>query len=251
MDTKCQKGHFLTLLLSLPTEERLEGGSLLLSFEGKNVEWNPSQEEKNDIAPQMDWMAFYTDIHHEIRPVIKGRLVMIALNLIVPEDCQDNFKYFKVPSKIETSSMSLNDKRVLMIFFFFYFNLHQDIVNLIIKMANDYRVIEEIKRLLSDNVYNYYSCLESTAVCILFSHSYIGHKTEECEFNRANLKGSDVAIYTILSQLFHSFVTCCKINAVIDEFESDQGNDDLKGTFCLVVFLLAKVVSLYLCQWID
>ncbi|ETO08894.1 hypothetical protein RFI_28494 [Reticulomyxa filosa] len=108
-------------------------------------------------------------------------------------------------------------------------------------MANDYRVIEEIKRLMSSNLY----------MCVVLSHYYTEHKIEECEFNRANLKGLDVAIYTILSQVFHSFVTYYKINAVIDEFESNQGNDDFKGTFCLVVFLLAGVISLCLCQLID
>ncbi|ETO00821.1 hypothetical protein RFI_36619, partial [Reticulomyxa filosa] len=111
-------GHFGTLLLSLPTEEGLEGGSLVLSFEGKNVEWNPSQEEKSDGALQMDWLAFYTDISYEIKPATKGRRVMIAFNLIVPTLFQDDRKYFKAASKIETSSISLNDKRVLMIFFF-------------------------------------------------------------------------------------------------------------------------------------
>ncbi|ETO08893.1 hypothetical protein RFI_28493, partial [Reticulomyxa filosa] len=85
-------------------------GNLILSFECKNVERNPSQEEKIDIAPQMDWLAFYIDIYHEIKPVTKGRRVMIAFSLIVPKYCQDDFKYFKAAPKIETSSMSLNDK---------------------------------------------------------------------------------------------------------------------------------------------
>ncbi|ETO06634.1 hypothetical protein RFI_30759 [Reticulomyxa filosa] len=119
VETKCQKGHFATLLLSLPTEEGFEGGSLILSFEGKNVEWNPSQEEKSDGALLMDWLAFYTDISYEIKTVTKGRRVMIAFNLIIPTEFQDDLKYFNVAPKIETSLMSLNDKRVLMIFFFF------------------------------------------------------------------------------------------------------------------------------------
>ncbi|ETO01154.1 hypothetical protein RFI_36286 [Reticulomyxa filosa] len=109
-------------------------------------------------------------------------------------------------------------------------------------MANDYRVIEEIKRLLSGNVYNKYNTFGNRTVCVVFSHCYIGHKMEEGEFTRANLKGRDVAIYTILSQVFNSFVTCCKINAVIgewsNEFNSDHDNDDLEGTFCLFVFFI-------------
>ncbi|ETO35320.1 hypothetical protein RFI_01741, partial [Reticulomyxa filosa] len=99
VETKCQKGHFATLLLSLPTEEGFEGGSLILSFEGKNVEWNPSQEEKSDGEPLMDWLAFYTDISYEIKTVTKGRRVMIAFNLIIPTEFQDDIKYFNANAK--------------------------------------------------------------------------------------------------------------------------------------------------------
>ncbi|ETO06633.1 hypothetical protein RFI_30758 [Reticulomyxa filosa] len=108
-------------------------------------------------------------------------------------------------------------------------------------MANDYRVIEEIKRLLSENVYSKYNTFGNRLVCVVFSHCYTGHKIEEGEFNRANLKGRDVAIYTILNQVFHSFVTCCKINAVIgewsNEFDSDHDNDDLEGIFFVCFFI--------------
>ncbi|ETO00066.1 hypothetical protein RFI_37393, partial [Reticulomyxa filosa] len=110
-------GHFATLLLSLPTEEGFEGGSLILSFEGKNVEWNPSQEEKSDGEPLMDWLAFYTDISYEIKTVTKGRRVIVAFNLIIPTEFHDDLKYFNATLKIRKSSMYLNDKRVLMNFF--------------------------------------------------------------------------------------------------------------------------------------
>ncbi|ETO05294.1 hypothetical protein RFI_32103 [Reticulomyxa filosa] len=123
VDTKYQNGHLGTLLLSLPTEEGFEGGSLILSFKGKNVEWNPSQEEKSDVAPPMDWLAFYTDISHEIKTITKGRRVTIAFNLIVPEKYRDDLRDFKDKLKIETSSMSLNDKRVLNIYFFYFVKL--------------------------------------------------------------------------------------------------------------------------------
>ncbi|ETO01174.1 hypothetical protein RFI_36266, partial [Reticulomyxa filosa] len=278
VNTKYQKGHFGTLLLSLPTEEGLEGGSLVLSFEGKNVEWNPSQEEKSDGALQMDWLAFYTDISYEIKPATKGRRVMIDFNLIVPTKFQDDLKYFKASSKIETSSISLNDKRVLMDFFFllckvknkltaltelnkvaetllqcvyvlFKLDLYQEIVDLIITMANDYRVIDEIKKLLSVNVYSRQKTIGNRAVCVVFSHSYTGHKMEKCEFNRANLKGRDIAIYKILSQVFHSFVTCCKINLEIDEFESDHDNNDIKCTFLFVCFFYW--LKLFPCAYVN
>ncbi|ETO12206.1 hypothetical protein RFI_25170, partial [Reticulomyxa filosa] len=217
INTKYQKGHFGTLLLSLPTEEGFEGGSLILSFEDKNVEWNPSQEEKSNGASSMDWLAFYTDISHEIKTVTKGRRVTIAFNLIVPEECRDDLGNFKDTSKIEKSLMSLNDKRaaetlVRGVYELFKIDLPQEIAGLISTMASSHRVIEEIERLLSKNMYdiNYKKRWENKAVCVVFSHRYTGHEVEEDEFTRANLKGRDVAIYTILSQVFHSFVTCCK-----------------------------------------
>ncbi|ETO05293.1 hypothetical protein RFI_32102 [Reticulomyxa filosa] len=120
-------------------------------------------------------------------------------------------------------------------------------------MASDYRVIEEIKRLLSKNVYdiNNKKPLENKGVCVVFSRCYDGHATEESKIARANLKGRDAAVYTILSQMFYSFVTCCKINAVIgkcsDEFKSDHNNNDLEGTFFLLFFWL----KLFPCAYVN
>ncbi len=50
-----------------------KGGALVLRHKGQTHSFNSD--------PRLRWVAFYTDVEHEVEPVISGQRVSLAFNL--------------------------------------------------------------------------------------------------------------------------------------------------------------------------
>ena len=74
-DTEKEKGHFATFIIHLPSAHT--GGDLELEFMGKRKTVK-SENSKKAIL----YTCFFTDVTHEIKPVIKGRRLALLFNLI-------------------------------------------------------------------------------------------------------------------------------------------------------------------------
>lgn len=75
-DSEKIEGMFATLIIALPSPH--EGGLLLIQHDGKTQEIDFAQSEN---AFQIQYVAFYADCQHEIKPVTKGYRVCLVYNL--------------------------------------------------------------------------------------------------------------------------------------------------------------------------
>ena len=77
-----------SLVVILPTDH--EGGSLILRHGGK--EWTFDSAEAVDTAssPQAAFIAFFSDVEHEVQPVTSGYRVTLTYNLYIKKDVKAN-----------------------------------------------------------------------------------------------------------------------------------------------------------------
>ncbi|EJD46054.1 hypothetical protein AURDEDRAFT_87240 [Auricularia subglabra TFB-10046 SS5] len=77
-DTPRGEGMFGSLVVNFPIEH--EGGALILRHDGHEVVHDASQAAYT--APdQVSWVAFYSDVEHEVLPITSGHRVTLTYNL--------------------------------------------------------------------------------------------------------------------------------------------------------------------------
>ena len=97
-DTPRAENMFASLVIVFPTPH--EGGSLILRHKGQKWTFNPTFLGKSEIG----YIAFYSDVKHEVLPVTSGYRVTLTYNLY--------FKNDETESKVDLSN-SLTASRVL------------------------------------------------------------------------------------------------------------------------------------------
>lgn len=83
-DTEKEKGMFGTLIVILPSE--YEGGESILEHNGKQITLNFAQKAKYEIQ----YIAFYADIQHEVKKVTRGARLCLIYNLIAKSKTRSN-----------------------------------------------------------------------------------------------------------------------------------------------------------------
>jgi hypothetical protein len=78
---------FGSLVIVFPTPH--EGGALLLRHRGQEWSFDPSQELAAERQPAIGYVAFFSDIEHEVAPVISGHRVTLTYNLYFDDDGPD------------------------------------------------------------------------------------------------------------------------------------------------------------------
>jgi hypothetical protein len=75
---------FGSLVIVFPTPH--EGGALLLRHRGHEWTFDPGQELAAERQPAIGYVAFFSDIEHEVTPVISGHRVTLTYNLYFDDD---------------------------------------------------------------------------------------------------------------------------------------------------------------------
>ncbi|KAH8110520.1 hypothetical protein DFH11DRAFT_1514322 [Phellopilus nigrolimitatus] len=78
-DTPRGANMFGSLVLVLPTPH--EGGSLVLRHEGKEWSFDSAKVLAEQLSPSIGYVAFFSDVEHEVLPVKSGHRVTITYNL--------------------------------------------------------------------------------------------------------------------------------------------------------------------------
>ncbi|KAF8464538.1 hypothetical protein DFH94DRAFT_395841 [Russula ochroleuca] len=79
VDTPRSKKMFGSLVIVFPTPH--EGGALLLRHRGHEWIFDPGQELASKGQPSIGYVAFLSDIEHEVAPVISGHCITLTYNL--------------------------------------------------------------------------------------------------------------------------------------------------------------------------
>jgi hypothetical protein len=75
---------FGSLVIVFPTPHK--GGALLLRHRGNEWAFDPSQELAAECQPAIGYVAFFSDIEHEVAPVISGHRITLTYNLYFDDD---------------------------------------------------------------------------------------------------------------------------------------------------------------------
>src|SRR5713226_3732613 len=75
---------FGSLVIVFPTPH--EGGALLLRHRGHEWSFNSGQELAAEHQPTIGYVAFFSDIEHEVAPVVSGHRITITYNLYFDDD---------------------------------------------------------------------------------------------------------------------------------------------------------------------
>ena len=75
---------FGSLVIVFPTPHK--GGALLLRHRGHEWTFDPSQELAAERQPTIGYVAFFSDIEHEVAPVISGHRITLTYNLYFDDD---------------------------------------------------------------------------------------------------------------------------------------------------------------------
>jgi len=75
---------FGSLVIVFPTPHK--GGALLLRHRGNEWTFDPSQELPTERQPAIGYIAFFSDIEHEVTPVISGHRITLTYNLYFDDD---------------------------------------------------------------------------------------------------------------------------------------------------------------------
>ncbi|KDQ51577.1 hypothetical protein JAAARDRAFT_139962 [Jaapia argillacea MUCL 33604] len=78
-DTPRAENMFGSLVVVFPS--RHEGGSLILRHDSKEWSYDSAKELSNTTEPSIGYVAFYSDVEHEVAPVQSGYRVTITYNL--------------------------------------------------------------------------------------------------------------------------------------------------------------------------
>jgi hypothetical protein len=78
-DTPRGETMFASLVIVFPTLH--DGGSLMLRHEGKEWTFDSAREVTGQSSPSIAYIAFYSDVEHEVMPVKTGYRVTLTYNL--------------------------------------------------------------------------------------------------------------------------------------------------------------------------
>lgn len=100
-DTPRSETMFGSLVLVFPT--RHEGGSLLLRHDDQEWEFDSAKAVADQSSPAIGYIAFYSDVEHEVTPVTSGHRVTLTYNLyfipgLVNQDAAQDTNISIVPS---------------------------------------------------------------------------------------------------------------------------------------------------------
>ncbi|KAK7040321.1 hypothetical protein VNI00_009789 [Paramarasmius palmivorus] len=168
-DTPRAENMFGSLVLVFPTAH--EGGSLILTE--KDQEWSFDAPKllfgSTPTSPEVAYVAFYSDITHEVKPVTSGARVTLTYNL-----------YF---DKVGNSVKNVSD----------------------ISVAKYSAVKEALRELLADSTV-FQEPYENTCLCFGLAHQYPVNRGESSlAYNLSELpkylKGSDALLYRVCNDL--------------------------------------------------
>ncbi|KDQ65042.1 hypothetical protein JAAARDRAFT_167888 [Jaapia argillacea MUCL 33604] len=83
-DTPCGEKMFGSLVVVFPTDH--SGGALLLRHGGKEWTFDSAKEVAACEGPCIGWIAFYSDVEHEVAKVTSGYRVNLTYNLYFAEE---------------------------------------------------------------------------------------------------------------------------------------------------------------------
>lgn len=162
-DTLHGPNHYATLLIPVPTE--YEGGKLVLEANGR--------ENIIDLK-ETDYVAFLTDLKHQVLPVKTGHRVVLQYDLyLVPEDQTEDRR---AQNDLPYSWMSYYEKKPK---------------PEILKMPET--TTENLPKLVDDFVREH----PWDHVVFLLTHSY------PMDLSTDTLKGSDLELYDMLKDTYH------------------------------------------------
>eukprot|EP01083_Nonionella_stella_P268388 907277_1 len=244
VDTPQSDNHFGSLIVFIPTETNYTGGDFLLTFNHKQIKWNPNKTDPNHSA----FIAFYSDIEHEIKPVITGYRVVITLNILIPNHIKDqqfeeamqensmrnSSNPYAFPSDklylTPTGSEALNPHYSRSPFIDGVFeslstcvyckHIPDTILWIIIDFNGDHPVIGTIQTLLNDDAFHSDNVFEN-GVCLIFGHRYHGKY-----INPLTLKGKDMHLYRLFKQYCGSFLIPMTIASVIGKWSDDYDDPE-------------------------
>jgi hypothetical protein len=99
-DTQRNKHHFASLVIFLPSV--YTGGDLVIShqnYKERSFNFSLTNKDEENKPLQCNYVAFYTDCHHEIKPLKSGLRVTLTYNLF--------FKGSKVPRPLVMSAQQM------------------------------------------------------------------------------------------------------------------------------------------------
>ena len=104
-DTPRSSAMFGSLVVVFPTKH--DGGALTFRHGGGEWTFDSAAMLKSSIEPSIAYVAFYSDVEHEVAPVISGRRVTLTYNLYFSADAaHDSVPPIVVPSKSEAAFQS-------------------------------------------------------------------------------------------------------------------------------------------------
>jgi hypothetical protein len=99
---------FGSLVIVFPTQH--EGGSLKFRHGGCEWTFDSAALVKGQKDPTIAFAAFYSDIEHEVTPVISGHRVTLTYNLYFSEESSNAVAPIPVPSTTETAFNAMLSK---------------------------------------------------------------------------------------------------------------------------------------------
>ena len=240
VDTPRSSRQFGSLIISLPTTQRYEGGAFSLCFGDKQVWWTPSHRK-------CEFIAFYSDVQHEIRRVRAHHRVVLTFNLSVPSDLKDaRFEHAMADQKHSHRSsrygsvskyfLSMPKQRepapqILSSSLFDAISTSDlgrripgAVVDAIVSFANDSAIVSSIQKLLDDEAFHAKD--HDNGVLVILSHRYHGRHIDPM-----SLKGRDLFLFRTFRKYFGVYVMPISIASVIGKWSDEEatGENDYYG----------------------
>ena len=95
VDVPCSNMMFGTLVIILPTPHK--GGALLLRHRGQEWTFDSGEALAAKVQPSIGYVAYFSDIEHEIAPVISGHRITYTYSLYFHDD---RSSLFSVPQHL-------------------------------------------------------------------------------------------------------------------------------------------------------
>jgi hypothetical protein len=189
-DTQTSVDHFGTLLIFLPSQ--YEGGNFLLDIGEEMCSFHYSIEENQTLRSH--WLAFYTDMEHEISPVASGirtvlsyKLYRKALTERNEEPCSKRFKVTYFIEKPPTSTECIHQ----------LFSLFPNLKFVLATCHHNYTTSTESVRYLKGFDFQVYQAVRDQFHVSL----------EQCTFSRGFNDTSRYFTYTLcMNGITHKFV---------------------------------------------
>ncbi|KAF5357328.1 hypothetical protein D9758_005963 [Tetrapyrgos nigripes] len=100
-DTPWADNMVASLVIVFPTAH--EGGSLILRHGGEEFVYDSAKELGSASTPSIGYVAFYSDVEHEVTPVSSGYRVTLTYNLYLEDDTTSPSRQISVPNSASQS----------------------------------------------------------------------------------------------------------------------------------------------------